>query len=138
MTEPALVKDNACFVCGPANGRGLQAQFELDPAARAAWSRLTLPDWTQGWQGVVHGGILSTLLDEVSVHAGRTVGPHPVTAELTVRFRKPVAVGSTIEVRGEVVEVRRRLLQVRSWLAIAGETYVEAEARVMLVRLPID
>lgn len=129
-----LTKDNGCFVCGPANSRGLQARFEIDPQTRTACSSLILPDWLQGWQGVVHGGILSTLLDEACVHAGRTVGPHPVTAELTVRFRKPVPVGTEVQVRGEVVEVRRRVLQVRSSLEIDGEPYAEAEARVMLMK----
>jgi uncharacterized protein (TIGR00369 family) len=132
----ALNKDNGCFVCGPANGRGLQAHFEIDPQARTASSRLVLPDWVQGWQGVVHGGILSTLLDEACVHAGRTVGPHPVTAELTVRFRRPVPVGAEVRVRGEVVEVRRRVLQVRAGLEVGQESYAEAEARVVLIAQP--
>ena len=131
-----MIKDNGCFVCGPANERGLRAEFTIDREARAASSRLALPAWSQGWRGVVHGGILSTLLDEACVHACRTVGPHPVTAELTVRFRKPVPVAAEISVRGEVVEVRRRVLQARARLEIGGESYAEAEARVMLVEGP--
>lgn len=128
-----MIKDNGCFVCGPANERGLRAEFTLDREARTAGSHLVVPEWAQGWQGVAHGGILSTLLDEACAHACRTVGVHPVTAELTVRFRKPVPVGVEVFVRGEVVEVRRRVLQARAELQVGGEVYAEAQARVILV-----
>ncbi len=128
-----MIKDNGCFVCGPANERGLRAEFTIDRVARAASSRLAIPAWSQGWRGVAHGGIISTLLDEACVHACRTVGPHPVTVELTVRFRKPVPVAVEISVRGEVVGIRRRILQARARLEIGGESYAEAEARVMLI-----
>jgi uncharacterized protein (TIGR00369 family) len=131
-----LIKDNGCFVCGPANARGFRAMFSLDRDARTACGRLTLPEWAQGWQGMVHGGILSTLLDEVCAHACRTVGPHPVTAELTVRFRKPVPVGAEVVVRGEVVEIRRRVLQAKAELQVDGEVYAEAQARVVLIDPP--
>ncbi|MFA5516340.1 MAG: PaaI family thioesterase [Desulfuromonadales bacterium] len=128
-----LRKDKGCFVCGPENTRGLRAEFILDKATRTASSRLVIPVWTQGWQAVAHGGILSTLLDESCVHASRTVGDHPVTAELTVRFRKPVPVGSEVFVRGEVVEIRRRVVQVKAELLVDGEVCAEARARVVLV-----
>jgi uncharacterized protein (TIGR00369 family) len=128
-----MIKGNNCFVCGPENERGLRAQFTIEPERQAAWARLEIPPWSQGWRDVAHGGILATLLDEACVHACRTVGPLPVTAELTVRYRKPVPVGREIVVRGEVVSVRRRVLQARARLQIAGEVHAEAEARVVLL-----
>ncbi len=133
-----LKKDLGCFVCGPDNARGLQAEFVLDAEKRTACSRLTIPAWAQGWQGVAHGGIISTLLDEACVHACRTVGAHPITAELTVRFRKPVPVGSEALVRGEVVEVRRRVVQARAYLEIGGDVFGEAQARIILMAPPSD
>lgn len=131
-----LIKDNGCFVCGPVNARGLRAEFTFDREGRVASSHLIVPEWAQGWQGVTHGGILSTLLDEACAHACRTVGAHPVTAELTVRFRKPVPVGVEVFVRGEVVEVRRRVLQAKAELQVGGEVYAEAQARVVLIEPP--
>lgn len=128
-----MIKGNACFVCGTENERGLQAQFFLDTEKQTAWSRLEIPGWSQGWRDVTHGGILATLLDEACVHACRTVGPFPVTAELTVRYLKAVPVGKEVLVRGEVVSLRRRVLQARARLEIDGEVHAEAEARVVLL-----
>ncbi len=131
-----LIKDNGCFVCGPVNAHGFRATFSFDHEARTASTHLVIPEWAQGWQGMTHGGILSTLLDEACAHACRTVGPYPVTAELTVRFRKPVPLECEIFVRGEVVEVRRRVLQARAELSVVGEIYAEAQARVVLIDPP--
>jgi len=133
MSGEGLVKDAGCFVCGPHNERGLQAPFEIDRAGGAAWCRLALPDWTQGWRGVVHGGVLATLLDEACVHAGRTVGPQPVTVELTVRYLKPVPVATQLLVRAEVTGQRRRIVETRARLEIDGEIHAEAEAKVYLL-----
>lgn len=129
-----MIKDNGCFVCGPDNLRGLQASFEIDPASRSSLCRLTIPDPFQGWKDVVHGGILATLLDEACVHACRTVGPHPVTAELTVRYRKPVPTGAEIVVRAEVTGSRGRVLWSRASVEVDGDVHAEAQSRIVLLQ----
>ena len=129
-----MIKDNGCFVCGPDNLRGLQASFEIDPTTRSSLCRLTVPDPFQGWKDVVHGGILATLLDEACVHACRTVGPHPVTAELTVRYRKPVPTGAEIVVRAEVTGSRGRVLWSRASVEVGGDVHAEAQSRIVLLQ----
>jgi uncharacterized protein (TIGR00369 family) len=78
----------------------------------------------------VHGGILATLLDEACIYACRATGEHFVTAELNVRYRKPVPVETAMTVSAEVVERKRRLLTVRARLEIEGELHAEADSRV--------
>jgi acyl-coenzyme A thioesterase PaaI-like protein len=127
-----LVKDRGCFVCGPDNARGLRALFEIDPEGHTAFCRMIVPGWSQGWQDVVHGGILATLLDEACVHASRTLGPLPVTAELKVKFRRAVPVGTEIHIHGEVTERRKRIVQARARIEVIGEVHAEAEAKIFL------
>lgn len=123
--------DAGCFVCGADNPTGLQIQLNIDKDLGCASSQVTLDQRFQGWQGVIHGGILATLLDEVAIYACRSKGEQFVTAEILVRYRKPVPVGSTVDLKGRIVENRRKLYKVESRLEINGSLYAEADVRIM-------
>ena len=102
-------KDDAhCFVCGPLNPNGLHLEFDVTEAE--ARTRMRFPTIYQGWQDVTHGGLVSTLMDEVMVKAAGGRGIECVTSELKVRFRRPVPTEKDLEVRGWVTDVRRRLV----------------------------
>jgi len=126
-----VLADRGCFVCGTDNPAGLQIQLEVDTENGAASSRVVLDHRFQGWQNVIHGGILATLLDEVAIYACRSQGEQFVTAEINVRYRKPVPVGSTIDLKGRIIEMRRKLFKVESRIEINGTLHAEAEVRVM-------
>ena len=123
-------EDGYCFVCGPHNPVGIKARFEQDPVNRTARCELELPREFQGWENVVHGGILSTLLDEAAIYACRTVGEQFVTVELAVRFRKPVSVEKPLRVFAQVENEKRKMLDVVSRLEQGGDVCAEAKVRV--------
>ncbi len=123
--------DRGCFVCGPDNPSGLQAILETDAALGSASTELILDQRFQGWQGVIHGGILATLLDEVAIYACRTRGEQFVTVGINLRYRKPVPTGAKVRVEGRIVAQRRRLFQVEACLLVAGVTHASAEVQVM-------
>ncbi len=126
-----LVKeDGRCFVCGPDNPSGLHGVFES--GSGRAVCRLSIAERFQGWEGVVHGGVVAALLDEACIYACRRPGEQMVTAELNVRFRRPVPVGREVTVTAEMTEERRRVRSVKARLEIGGEIHAEAEAKVFL------
>ena len=130
--EPFNVEaDSGCFVCGVDNPTGLKTRFDIDRETGSASAQLTLEPQFQGWKDVIHGGILATLLDEVAIYACRCRGEQFVTVEINVRFRKPVPVGSTIDLKGQIVENKRKLFLVQSSIEIDGALYAEATVRVM-------
>ncbi len=129
-------KDSGCFVCGPENPLGMQAPMVSDPRSRSASCRMAIPARFQGWQGVVHGGITSALLDETGIYACRTCGETFVTAELSVRYRRPVPVGEVVEITARVVARRRQIFQVESRLTIGGEVFAEGQAKVFCLDSP--
>jgi len=91
-----------------------------------------------GYPGVVHGGVVSAMLDETvgwacSVRARRLT----VTVELAVRFRRPVPSGAPLVVRGRFVERRRSLLVGEGEVADASGT-VLATARGVYSPLPAE
>ena len=94
------VADHYCFVCGKDNPRGLKIEVRYDDAAQAAETELALPREYQGWAGVIHGGILSTLLDEMMAHAVWHFAGPGLTLSMEVRFYSPLKPDEPIKVRG--------------------------------------
>jgi len=88
-----------CFVCGQENPAGLRTRFKpLDKGAVGEY----IPRQTHiGYENIIHGGIISSLLDEAVVWASFVFsGNLGVTAELTVKFLHPMVIGKTYTVTG--------------------------------------
>jgi len=125
-----ILNDDTCFVCGPENPSGLRARFMVDQARRGATCAISIPAVYQGWQGMVHGGIIAALVDEAGIYACRALGKHFVTAELNVKYKAPVPVATELLVSAEVVETKRRILFVKGKIEHLGETLVESTSKV--------
>lgn len=122
--------DRYCFVCGPENPLGLKAVFEC--ADGKATGRVTPRAEHQGYLGISHGGVVSALLDEAMVYAAATLGRWVTTAELTVRFSKPVRTGEELTVTAEITGQRRRLVECRAELRDAsGQVLASATGKLM-------
>ena len=92
-----------CFVCGIANPVGLHLRF-YETAPGEVTVECTLPEQYQGYPGVVHGGIVAAMLDEVSGRSYMGNGESPrfmFTARLEVRYRKNVPVGQPLRLVGK-------------------------------------
>lgn len=104
-----------CFACGRENPRGLQIQFSPDGAGHVVAKWKTSPD-LESFHGVVHGGILSTVLDEAMAKAIVASGWPALTCDLQVRFHRHVAAGETLLIRGWIVEKRKRRIRAEATL----------------------
>ena len=120
-----ITKDGRCFGCGQANESGLRLRYRRTGEGSVE-AEYTVPEHFRGAEGVVHGGIQATLLDEVmglAVHSMLADVDHKiVTAELNVRYRKatptevPLVIrgslvrvdGTNLFISGEIVDARRR------------------------------
>ncbi len=102
-----IIKYSHCFVCGDSNEVGLKARFFQDD--RQVFTEVKASDDFEGYRGIYHGGILSTVLDEVMLKAILAIGVYAVTAEMTVRFLKPVRTGDKIKFTGRVVTSKGRI-----------------------------
>lgn len=125
--------DHRCFLCGPLNVEGLRLAFEIEGSSlRTRW---TSEKRFQGYAGVLHGGIISAILDEVMINLPWKLHGSPVgTAELTVRFRKPVPIGVDLIFAAFEEERGRRLWRLRSECRGAdGVLYAEAGAKAMAI-----
>lgn len=103
-----LRDDGYCFACGRNNEKGLHLKFTGNPD-RSITALFTAARTHQGYQGVLHGGIISTLLDEVMAQALIAQGILAVTAKIEVRFRKPAPLGVALAATGRLCEKKGRL-----------------------------
>ena len=99
-----------CFGCGVDNPHGLQLQFRVDPDGAATASWIPGAKW-EGLLGIVHGGIITTLLDEAMAKTVAAAGCKATTADLRVRFRQYAKTGELLRVRGWIVRNRRRVIE---------------------------
>lgn len=115
----------ACMVCGQRDSLALQ--FHEDEEGVEAFF-MADPRW-QGYQGVLHGGMISTLLDAAMTHCLFHFGVEAMTADLQIRFIKPVPCSEMLELRAELLTERRSLYQLCAKLLCHGEIMARAEAK---------
>jgi uncharacterized protein (TIGR00369 family) len=101
---------NVCFGCGGANARGMKLTFEQDDAARRIIGRFRLGAEYQGAFGIIHGGVIAVVLDEVMGKVCRFRGVRAVTAEMKIEYLKPVWVDTDLVVEGYEKEMSGRNL----------------------------
>ena len=97
-----------CFACGTLNTHGMQLEIHIEEGR--SWTELRLERRFEGWEGIAHGGILCTILDEVMAWSLVGADNWGVTARLAVDFKRPVPVDRVIRAEGWVTELRRRLV----------------------------
>jgi uncharacterized protein (TIGR00369 family) len=125
-----------CFVCGLENPIGLKMAFYEDDEGRVV-AEFSPGDEHQGYPGVVHGGIVTALLDEVLGRVAIAAGRWMVTGRLNMRFRRPVPLGQTLTVIGEVVTWKKRTLEARGEIRLA-DGQVGAEATGTFLEIPLE
>lgn len=95
--------DKKCFACGSENPHGLRMCFESN--GLQIRSKLVVQQAFRGWSNLIHGGILSTILDEAMSWTVITfTGKFMLTRSMTVTFKKPVRVGTALTVTGHIKE----------------------------------
>ena len=136
LSELGVDFDHWCFACGRLNDSGLHLDFDV---SRGRAETTCLPQRQhQGYDGTVHGGIVTALLDETMGWAIFHQGIWGVTARLNVTFRQPVLVGEELRVVGEIVRERSRSIETHGTVTRASDGNVLAEADAVFLLMPDD
>lgn len=124
-----------CFGCSPRNHQGLQLRFWL--SENGCFTRCSVPSHLCGFDGLVHGGIISTLLDEVGAWTIiARLQRFGITRGITVRFLRPVPTEVELLVEGEIISHDDRSAVLHSTVNLGdGELLAEADANWMLPSL---
>ncbi|MBI5739731.1 MAG: PaaI family thioesterase [Nitrospirae bacterium] len=130
-----LIDDGYCFACGPGNPAGLKLNFVFD--GRTMRAEFVPRREHQGFLNIVHGGIISTLLDEAMGKLSIETGTPAVTARLDVRLRKVLRPGQKIVVEAEIVKGSRKLMEAYAKIVTEeGEIIADAFGKLMKIQDP--
>lgn len=110
-----LKDEQKCFACGKLNPIGLHLSFTRINETTMQ-TTFTPQEFHQGWAEFLHGGIISTILDEVMARLVYDMGYRAMTAELSVRFKEPVKVGTPLVAESKLVSHNKRLLVIEATL----------------------
>lgn len=124
-----------CFVCGRENPIGLKVKFYQRD--NQVITHFTPGPEHQGYPDRMHGGIASTLLDETVGRAGFIYGYWTFTAELKVRYRKPIPLGQEITVVGEMTRDRGRAIEAKGQIILADGS-VAMDASGLFIKIKPD
>jgi len=127
-----LKGDTMCFVCGEENPIGLKLKFAWEGDR---YRTEFIPGVEhQSYTGLMHGGLISTILDEVMGKLLFSRGINTVTARLEVRFQRPVAIGEKVVFWSEVVADKGKLIETRAQAETADGTSL-AQAKAVFMRV---
>lgn len=127
-----IVKYSGCFVCGDKNPFGLAVKF-YEQEGGAAAAEFAPKEVLEGYKGLLHGGILSSLLDEVMIKAVLAKGIFCLTAELAIRYKKPVAVSDKLSLSGHIQKENGRVYTTKGFAKNQrGEIVAEAEGKYFI------
>lgn len=130
-----------CFICGMENPVGLHLHiYETEPGV--VETSYYAPDHFQGYPGVLHGGIVGAIIDEI---AGRALmGSDPMkprfmfTAKLEVKYRKNVPIGRKLRILGRAGRSKSRSAEAWAGIYDAETNELFAEGNVLLMDVPKD
>lgn len=127
------IRNDMCFVCGKNNPIGLRLKFQDEEWVST--TEFTPGPEYQGYPGVLHGGLLTAMLDEIMARPLNNQGLNAFTAKLNVRFRNAATIGEKLFARGELVGHRGRMYEMKAVVTREnGDTVAEAAGTFMAMK----
>jgi acyl-coenzyme A thioesterase PaaI-like protein len=129
-----LEDNDMCFACGKKNTNGLHLEFSFIEQKKRIETTFMPSDAYQGWKGVLHGGIIATLVDESMAKLAQRLGYRALTASLDIRFKDVAKTSDPLHVRAEIAKHTKKLLYAKA-VAVRedGGIIAEAQARLMIL-----
>jgi acyl-coenzyme A thioesterase PaaI-like protein len=132
---------SACFGCGPTNQDGLQIKSFLEgDEVVARWQPKRLHE---AFAGILSGGIIGALLDchcnwaaahHLMQSSSATAAPCTVTAEYTIKMRRPTPTAGLVTLRAKLVEVTGDRAKITGTLEAGGKVCASCDGLFVAVR----
>lgn len=121
-----------CFACGKDNPIGLKLTFEYTENQAIAYH--CIAESFQGYDGITHGGIVATLLDEAMAKSILKYGQEAVTGEIIIKYRRPIPTGKEVKIIGQIIQEKSRTYKTRGRIEFDGHICAEANATFVKIK----
>lgn len=111
-----------CFVCGDKNQFGLKVDFFYEKGVAKAQYKAS-SDF-EGYKDILHGGIISALLDEVMIKSILAKDILVVTASIQVKFKQPIKTGERLLLEGKILKDQGKLITTEGKVSKEDKTVV--------------
>ncbi len=116
------LNEGYCFGCGQNNPMGLKLRFTKDGGTLR--TEYTPNKMHQGWPGLLHGGIVATLLDEVMSNVAYATGSTCITASIEIRQRKPINLDESLVITAWITRQRSKIIETAGKICLQDGTVV--------------
>lgn len=127
MSDPVKSHEH-CLMCGTKNPASFHLNFRKD-GENCVCGSFKGDFRYQGYDGILHGGVISALLDSAMTHCLFSENIEAVTADLNIRFVKPIPFNASVVLKAEIITHRFPLYKLKACLLVENEIYAKADAR---------
>ena len=117
-----------CFACGSKNGAGLQLKFHKEENG-SVYGEFLADRKFESYPGIVHGGIIATLLDSAMTHCLFVKGISAVTGRLSIKYSLPIRTGSVVRLEAKSVNTSRNIFVLEGKALVNGKRVASAVAK---------
>jgi len=117
-----------CFACGSNDGIGLGLKFYKNEDGAVFGNFFADPKY-EGYSGIIHGGIIATLLDSAMTHCLLMKDIPALTGRLSIKYSTPIRTGTVVKLEAKIVDQFHEMfiLQGKAW--VDGKKVASAEAK---------
>ncbi|MGF1690764.1 PaaI family thioesterase [Photobacterium kagoshimensis] len=119
-----------CMLCGTEPTFGLKLDFYNDQKG-AVWSKAKGSIHQQGYQGILHGGFIASLLDAGMCQAVFNQGIEAVTGDMNIRYLAEIPLNADMLIRGEITSSCLTLYKVEAGIYVGQQLVAKSTARFM-------
>ena len=129
-----------CFACGSNNGTGFGLKFYKQEDGTVSGNFFADPKF-EGYSGIIHGGVVATLLDSVMTHCLLMKDIPALTGRLLIKYSAPIRTGTVVKLEARIVGESRKIFTLEGKAFVLGKKVASAKARYMRPKpheLPLD
>ena len=126
QTENSLHRN--CFACGSNDGIGLGLKFYKNEDGAVFGSFFADPKY-EGYSGIIHGGIIATLLDSAMTHCLLMKGIPALTGRLSIKYSTPIRTGTVVKLEARIVDQFHEMFILQGKALVDGKRVASAEAK---------
>jgi acyl-coenzyme A thioesterase PaaI-like protein len=131
-TQKELIESNFhqnCFACGSNDGRGMGLKFYKHHEDGAVFGNFFADPKYEGYSGIIHGGIVATLMDSAMTHCLLMKGIPALTGRLSIKYSIPIRTGTVVKLEARIVDQLHEVFILQGKALVDGKRVASAEAK---------